>query len=135
MKAPKGPSYPSFDLRDDSAKKFMDAVGPLKMDEILILEEVKVRVSAIRSDKYGKSITLEVQSFKGDEDSSSGEDDSSDETDDKPTKKNDDNQDGVFTPQALGKGGDELPSAIAQTLRKRGVAGKGKVSPPGNTVV
>lgn len=53
--------YPSFDISDDKAKKFL-AEYDCDVDDV-ITATVKLRVSGLRKDEYGHSVTLEVQSI------------------------------------------------------------------------
>lgn len=123
---PKKPSYPSFSLNDDK----VDAV---KGDETCAVGDeytatVKLRVSSVSDDNYGKSLRFDVISLDGftpaegsadDEADEAGETDETDEsdteaTDEKPSTLSDDEEENVLgykrpaksAPPFTGKGKD-----------------------------
>jgi len=52
--------YPSFTLRDENVDKLKEETGHDCQVDDVYLADVKLRVSGVRSDEYGKSIELEV---------------------------------------------------------------------------
>lgn len=54
-------SYPSFNISDEKAKKFLAEYDCDVDDELTAT--VKLRVSGLRKDEYGHSLTLDVQSI------------------------------------------------------------------------
>jgi len=56
-------NYPSFDLRDENADKIKEETGhDCQVDDVYVAE-VRLRVSGVRSDELGKSVTFDVLSM------------------------------------------------------------------------
>lgn len=60
------PNYPTMCINDEAADRLKGAFeSPLEVDDSVVLTNVKCRVSGVRHDEYGRSITLEIQSCEG----------------------------------------------------------------------